>query len=371
MRKSFDLINISGFQISIHWSWLFVFLLVISGLSTSYYPNIYPNLSGIIYWIMGIISAIFLFASVLTHEYSHSYIARKNGVDIRGITLFLFGGVAKLGKEPEDPISELKIAIAGPFVSICLGIIFLGMYYLLKGFVCPPVVGIVVYLAAVNFILAIFNLIPAFPLDGGRVLRAFFWKKTGNLMRATYIASNLGKGFAYLLIFWGATSTLLFNFRGIWYVLLGLFLHQAAKASYRQVEIEEGLAGIRVEDIMNKDVVIIDSSLFIQSAVEDYFYKFRYDSFPVLKNGNLVGIIELHHIKDVPREEWITTKIENVMENIKDDKILHPEESAVSALKKIILLGYGRLPVTVHGQVVGMLTRRDIMELLKIKSDLS
>lgn len=374
MPRKWKLFRILGFDISIDISWFLILALVIWSLGGSYFPYAYPDLATSTHWIMGVVASLLLFVSVLVHELSHSIVARSYGLDISGIRLFLFGGVSEMTEEPKEANAEFKIAVVGPATSIILAAIFYAITLLhIRGW-SEAVYAILFYLAILNLALGIFNLIPGFPLDGGRILRAILWGKFGDLKKATNIASKVGKGFAYLLIAFGAFTALSGSLvSGIWYVFIGMFLNSAAENSARQVMMREILSGVNIRDVMSSDVVTVDPEMDCQKVVDEYLMKYRFDLFPVVdENGVLVGLITLHDIKKIPREAWVRTPVREVMDEISDDRILHPDDEAVECLGRMVQSDeQGRMPVVDdQNDLVGIVTRKDIMNLLRIKTDL-
>ena len=372
MDKGIKLFKVFGIQISLNYSWFIIFGLIAWSLAQGYFPQMRPNLSLTTYWLMGLITALLLFISVLLHELSHSYVAMASGIEIKGITLFIFGGLARISREPSDARTEFKIAIAGPAVSLALALVFWltsrGVDFLMPGSVIS---SIFYYLFLINGILVAFNLIPGFPLDGGRLLRAYLWNRTDNIKEATRIASRVGKWFALLLIFAGFANIItgrLLN--GIWFVFIGMFLQQAAAESYQVVVLQHSLAGVKVRDLMTSNVIAVDELLSIAELVEGYFFKYRYTSFPVVSGEELRGIITLKVVKKLPREEWAYKQVRDIMSGVSSDAVLHPDESVVDALRKMTTEERGRLPVVESGRLKGILARNDIMSLFKVKSDL-
>ncbi|MBI5287084.1 MAG: site-2 protease family protein [Deltaproteobacteria bacterium] len=372
MGRGIRLFKILGIQVSLDYTWFIVFGLVALSLAHGYFPFYYPGLGGFTYFLMGLISSLLLFASVLIHEISHSHTANRLGLEIKEITLFIFGGVARLSREPEDPKVELKIAIAGPASSILLALVF----WLLKGwaefaFPSPFALGILRYLVFINIVLVVFNLIPGFPLDGGRVLRAIWWMRTGDVQRATQVTSQIGKGFSMLLIFLGIFQTLMGNLLGgMWSIIIGMFLQQAAESGYQQLLVKKALGGIKVDAVMTRGVVTVEDSYTLERVVEEYFFGYHFVSFPVMSEGSLVGMLTLNDVRAVPRPQWGTTLVRDVMDVITRDTVLHPGDTALDALSKMVGLGVGRLPVLDDGKLVGIVTRRDIMKLMEFKVDL-
>ncbi|MDP2682899.1 MAG: site-2 protease family protein [Deltaproteobacteria bacterium] len=372
MGRGVKLFKILGVQISLDYTWFIVFGLVAWSLAQGYFPLIIPGLGTFTYILMGVISAVLLFACVLIHELSHSYTSNKLGLDIKEITLFIFGGVAKLTKEPDDPITELKIAVAGPAASIVLAAIFWVLMQIANAFSIYPVLSAIFeYLAMINMVLVIFNMIPGFPLDGGRVLRALWWKKTGDLQKATQIASRVGKGFAALLIGFGFFQIFMGNFiGGLWMIFIGMFLQQTADSSYRQLLVKKTLERIKVGDAMTRNVVTITEDSTLTTVVEKYFFGYHFVGFPVSSDGRITGMLTLNNVRLVPKEQWDTTLVRDVINKISPDAILSPEDNAMDALSRMIDLDTGRVLVMDGDKLIGIITRRDIMKLMEFKTDL-
>ena len=372
MQKGFKLFKVIGIQISLDYTWFIIFALVAWTLSQGYFPSVVPGLAMWIYIAMGVVSSLLLFASILLHELSHSYVANRLGMDIRGITLFIFGGIAELSREPDDPRMELKIAIAGPIASGVLAILF---WLIKEGLTAmalfPLVASVCSYLVIINIVVVIFNMIPGFPLDGGRVLRAIWWMKSGDLQRATMVAGRVGKGFALFLIFFGILQTFTGNIiGGLWMVFIGIFLQQAAESGYREVLIRNSLSGIRVGDVMTREVVTVHPDDSLQVIVDDYLFRHHCVSFPVVAASRLVGMLNLGDIRAVPKEKWRETRVRDVMEPVTQHSLASPEETAIEVLSKMATLGVGRFPVVRGGELVGIISRRDIMKLMAFKREL-
>ena len=370
--KGVQVFKIIGIDIKINYTWFIIFGLVTWSLASGYYPNKIPGMNVSVYWLMGIFSSVLLFTSVLAHELSHSFVAKKHGLNIKSITLFIFGGVAQIEQEPKDAKTEFKIAIAGPACSFFLSFLF--GYMKLVGMrigMSLPLLVVFGYLSFINGMLGIFNLVPGFPLDGGRVLRSFWWHKTGDLRRATQIASNAGKVVATILIILGFINVFGGDLiGGIWLIFIGMFLQQASEAGYQQVLIRKALGGIKVEEVMTKHVITVDENTIISDLIEKYFFIYRFASFPVVSGRKLIGIISLHDIKELPRENWFTTRVGDVMEKITEDTVVHPHDDATSVLNKMVQIGKGRMPVVLAGHLIGIISRKDIMSILRIRADL-
>lgn len=372
MSKGIRLFRVLGIQISIDYTWFIVFVLFAWSLSYGYFPFKHPGLERSLYLLMGVVSAILLFACVLIHELSHSYTSNRLGLEIREITLFIFGGVAQLTKEPEKASTELKIALAGPAASAVLAVVFYALSKMLDSSY-PIINAILSYLALVNTVLLVFNMIPGFPLDGGRVLRAIWWARTGDIERSTRIATNIGKAFAFFLIISGAFQIFTGNFTGgLWSVLIGVFVQQAAESSYRQVLMRKALQGVKVRDIMTKGVITVGGDITIAEAVDGYFFKYHHASFPVVSGTNVTGLLTLKNVRDLDREKWRTTSVKDVMRSLGPEDVLSPEDDAMTALQRLMRSdeGPGRFPVIDRGELVGIISQRDVIKMLEFKAGL-
>lgn len=371
MARGIKLVKVLGIQISIDYSWFIIFVIFAWSLAYGYFPMSQPGLGKGAYLFMGVISALLLFVCVLIHEISHSYTSNKLGLEVKEITLFIFGGVAQLTKEPDDAIVELKIAIAGPLASAVLAVIFYTLARVINSASFPLTHAIVSYLGLINLVLLIFNMIPGFPLDGGRVFRAIWWARTGDMNKATKIASQIGKGFAAFLIIWGFFSIFTGNFTGgLWSVLIGVFVQQAAESGYQQVLMKKTLEGVKVRDLMSRNVVTVQEEMSILDAVEKYFFKYHYISFPVTSNRRVVGLLSLYNVRTVEKERWETTLVRDVMHRLGPEDILSPDDNAMDVFTKMTGDNGGRYPVLDKGELVGIISRRDIMKMMEFKAGL-
>jgi len=370
--KKVTIFKLFGFRVHIDISWLIIVILISWTLAQSLFPHYYKGLSTEYYIIMGILGAIGLFVSIIVHEMSHSLVARRFGLPIKGITLFIFGGVAEMENEPENAKTEFFMAIAGPLASIFIGFLLLGIYLVTKDTETSVIiVGVVHYLWMINFILAGFNLIPAFPLDGGRVLRSILWAWKGKLGWATKVASAFGSGFGFILIFLGIFSILMGNLvGGIWWLLIGLFVRNASKMSYRRVLIRNLLQGEKVKDFMTKNVVTVSSSITVEELVEDYVYKYHFKMFPVVDEEKLKGCISTKDIKEIPRSEWSKKRINEILESCSQPKTIEPEADTMDALSLMRKTNESRLMVVEDSRLVGIIALKDIMKYISDKFEL-
>jgi Zn-dependent protease/CBS domain-containing protein len=371
-RGSIVLGAIRGIPIRIHFTWLIIFGLLSWSLASGYFPQHYPDLPITAYWIKAIIAALFLFASVLVHELMHALMAQSLRVPIAGITLFALGGVSEMKQEPPNPRAEFLIAIVGPLASIALaGLFWLVWQALDREGPDPSFAAIALYLVGLNTVVAVFNLLPAFPLDGGRVLRSIIWGITKDLKKATYLATRIGLVFAYILIIFGAVS--LFagaGFQGIWMALIGFFLLQGAQASYAQVVLKEALAGIPVRDIMVRDVVTVAPDLTVKELIERYFLAHGYGGFPVVENGQVLGLVALGDVKRVSPENYDRLSVREVMVPLADRLTIAPKDDVSVAFQRMAEEELGRLIVMERGRMLGLVTKTGLSRFLQMKLEL-
>ena len=370
--KQIRLFDLLGFEVSIDTSWLILALLITWTLAQGYFPYYYKNFSAATYWYMGICGAIGLFFSIIFHELSHSVVARKYGIPMKGITLFIFGGVAHMEEEPPDAKSEFLMAIAGPISSIVLAIVFYIIASYSKTAGLPePVSAVLSYLAFINTILAAFNILPGFPLDGGRVLRSALWHWKKNIKWATKIAAEIGTGLGTLFIILGIVSIITGNFiGGLWWALIGMFLRSASGMSYQQLALRSAFEGEIVKRFMKTDPITVPSWISIQDLVENYFYKYHYKMFPVLDNSNLVGCVTTRNVKNVPKEDWNKITVKEITNKCSPENTIGINADAIKALTLMNITGNSRLMVLDNGRLSGILTLKDMMKFLSVKLDL-
>jgi Zn-dependent protease/CBS domain-containing protein len=367
--RSFRLFRIAGIDVSVHPSWLVVFGLITWSLATGYYPVVLRDASPTLHWVLGAISALLLFAAVLVHELAHSLVARVQGLDARSITLFIFGGVSNIGGESPRPRVEFLVAIVGPLASFAIaGLAWLGAMAAPSGSAADAVLA---YLAVVNGILGLFNLIPGFPLDGGRVLRSVVWQATGSLRRATEVAGAAGTIVAYGFLVLGFVQVLNGNvLQGIWTAAIGWFLQGASAASVAQVRLEEALRGMRVTEILRPDPGAVPPSLSVADLIEAYLVPQNRRAMPVTDDGRLLGIVTLGDIRDVPPDRRATTPVGTVMGGRDGLVTVTPASSLAAALEALGRGDYEQVPVVENGRLVGMLTRADLLRQLQLRETL-
>ena len=370
MKASIRLGRIMGIEIGIHLSWLIIFALLTWSLAAAYFPQLYPGWSTQTYWGLGILSSLLLFASVLAHELGHSFVAIRRGIPVKSITLFIFGGAARITKEAETPSSELFMAVTGPLVSFALAGVFWLLYFLIQS--ANVYAGAVaLYLAQINAILGAFNLIPGLPLDGGRILRAVIWGLGKNFRQATKIASVIGQGFAYLLIFGGiATAFLIGWLGGLWLAFIGWFLATAASSSYQQTVVSEIMRQATVKEIMSLDFKSIKPGISLQQALSDYILRYSQRALPVMDGDKLLGIITLADIKKTPQELWSSIPVREVMTRAGELKTVSRDDDLNTVLQHLQSQDLNQLLVLQDGIPVGIVTRSDLLRYLQVRQEM-
>jgi Zn-dependent protease len=365
MPGAATLFSVGGIPIRVHVSWLAIFGLITWSLSVGYFPQVVPNLPLVAYWANGALAALLLFVSVLLHELSHAVVARHFGLPVAGITLHVFGGVSELSREPDRPGVEFRVALAGPLTSLALGAIMAGI-----GSVWPArSVGAAIfrYLALVNVVLGLFNLVPGFPLDGGRLLRAALWKVRGDLESATRAATRAGSTVAAILMALGIVRALTGEFLGgLWLVLIGVFLRQAAEGSYDQLLVRRALGRLSVRDVMTREVVHVDGTLTVARLVDEVFWRHHVTSFPVLDGARLVGIVSINQVKAVPQARWAHLRVRDIMQPVAERLIAAPADALEPVLQKLSQNGLGRVAVVEAGAIVGYLSLKDVLHVLTL-----
>jgi Zn-dependent protease/CBS domain-containing protein len=365
------LFRLFGIPISIDATWLIIFALVVGSLAVGVLPHELPGVQRGEIWVIGLVTALLYFVCILLHEMGHSLVARSRGMSIRGITLFLFGGVAELADEPPSAGTEFLMAIAGPIVSAVIAIVcWVFTDVGVRAGWAPQIVVVLRWLAWINTALLGFNLIPAFPLDGGRVFRSILWGITKDLRRATYWAAFLGQAFAWILI--GFALLLAFHdprqwLNALWLGLIGMFLHNAARSTYQQVVVRELLQGEPVSHYMNTEPVVVPPSLDLQHWVDEYVYRYHRKAFPVASDGHLEGFISTRALSEIPREDWGRHTVGEVMRHDLKAVTIRPDADALAALGKMQRTGLSRLLVADQGRLVGIISLKDLMRLLQHK----
>jgi Zn-dependent protease/CBS domain-containing protein len=382
MKSSWRLFRIAGIDIGVHYTWLFIFILISWSLAQGLFPQQHPGWSTLTYWAMGIFTALALFISVLLHELAHSLVANARGMKVGSITLFIFGGVSNLEEEPAKPRTEFAMAIVGPLTSLVLGFILWGLAFALAGApvsftdlidgakFSSPLASVIGYLGWINILLAIFNMIPGFPLDGGRVLRSILWGSTGSLRKATNAAAIVGRLFGWAFIAYGVFQVLGGNWLGgIWIAFIGWFLSSAADASRRELTLREHLSGIKVKDVMNTQPGGVGPETTVEEVVGNIFRRLHGRAVPVCQNDKLLGIITIDDVKKLPREQWAVTPVERIMTR-EPLYTVSPEDGLHNAFKMIAQHAINQVLVTLDGKCIGMLSRADIIAHLQLSQEL-
>lgn len=361
----------AGVDLSIHPSWLVIVFLLTYSLAVAQFPRQFPGWSGPQYWIVAGATAFLFFGSVLAHELSHALVARRFGLRVKGITLFIFGGATTIDSDSKRPRDEALIALAGPVTSIILGGAFVGLGAVIDQ---PQVAALVGWLGVVNVVLGVFNLIPGFPMDGGRVLLALLWRVRGDRVAATRSAALVGRLLAYLLIalgvFWALSPNGLFG--GLWLALIGWFLSNAAEATVAQAGVERSLTGVRVRDAMDGEPPSVSPNESVADLVSERLLRGEDRSFLVLHDdGGLAGVVTLGDVRRLPRDDWAGARITDVMTRFADLAVIAPDQPLADALRVIQERDVGQLPVIDEGRVpVGMVTRRGILRLIEARMKL-
>ncbi len=370
--KRITLFKLLGFSVRVDLSWVVIAALVTWSLATGLFPQRYKDFPAATYWIMGAVGAVGLFASIVFHEMCHSLVARRYGLSMKGITLFIFGGVAEMDDEPASAKVEFLMAAAGPLSSIILGIAFLAAYLFATVAGWPiPLRGVIGYLGLINLMLAVFNLVPAFPLDGGRILRAALWSWKGNVRWATRVASRVGSGFGLVLIMTGLLSLLRGNVvGGIWWVLIGMFLRTAAGTSYKQLLTRQALQGEPVSRFMETSPMTVPPRISIEELIEDYVYRYHYKMFPVVEGGRLVGCVSTRQVRDIPRDEWSLRTVGDLAAQCSAENTISPDADSLEALSAMSKTGASRLMVIDGGRLVGIVSLKDMLRFLSLKVEL-
>lgn len=362
-----------GFEIRIDWSWLLIFFLVVYTLANGYFPSVYPRLDVATSWVLGVIAAILLFASVLIHELSHSVVARSYGADVKGITLFLFGGMSQTADEPRSAREEFWMSIVGPATSVALGLLF----YMIGGIGLildwpTSVIAISGYLSLINFLLGVFNLVPGFPLDGGRVLRSAIWGWTNDLIKATRYASLSGQFFGYALMGVGFVDILGGRFiGGLWLIFIGWFLTGAARSGYQQMLIRQALSGVRVEQIMTTDVPVVSAQTSVREFVDNQLLRHEFSCYPVTsESDDVIGVIGTEEVRTVPSAQWDSTPVGEVTHRVDDAYEITADDDAWDALSKLADEKVCRLLVVDQGHLKGTVGRDAVFRLVQTKMQL-
>jgi Zn-dependent protease/CBS domain-containing protein len=363
-----------GISLRLHYSWFLIFALVTWALAGSYFPSTYPTWSLSVRIAAGLITSVLFFGSVLAHELMHSIVSQRQGVPVQSITLFFLGGVSQISSEPKQPKDEFRMAIIGPLSSLIIGGIFFGIYFGLRHvdtFAVQFITAIAFWLGYINVFLGVFNLIPGFPLDGGRVLRSLIWWRSGNLKSATRIASTIGRAVGFILIFGGIWFIFTGNWiNGILLALIGWFLESAAVGSYQQLLMQDMLKGHVASEVMSRDCAVIPPDTTIDQLVHGNVLASGRRCFPVVSDSQIMGMVTLHNIKAVPREQWSTETVKEAMTPFDKLKWVQPDEELSSVLQILTENNINQVPVVQDGEIVGMVSRENLLNFVNIRSRL-
>lgn len=367
----FNLGKLFGIQFRLHYTWFIIFIFLTVSLSWRVFPVFYPGWSQLLYWTIGLASSLLVFASVLAHELAHSLVGRANGIPIKSITLFIFGGVAQMAREATKAGAEFKMAAAGPACSLVIGGVFAVVWVLTRDII-EPVAAMAFYLSLINVSLAIFNLIPGFPLDGGRVFRSLLWRFSGNYQRSTRIAARTGQGVAFAFILGGILMMVFLEewIGGLWLIFIGWFLHNAASASYRQAQWQEALRGITASQVMTSHYATVPPDITLKQLVEGYVLLRGQRFFLVADESGFKGILTLRNIKSIPQSSWNTTPVENIMVPAGQIKVARPGQDVMNIMAEMSESAINQMPVVDEGRVIGLITRDNLSRALRTRNDL-
>jgi len=360
--------SIGGFEISVDYSWFVILVLIVASFSTAVFPPAAPGLGRGIYVFMGVVGALLFFASLLLHELSHAFVARAKGIEVQGITLFIFGGMARTAREASTPGDEFLIAAVGPLMSFALAVVFS------TAASTAPSVGlglefvvVAEYLGVLNLVLAVFNLLPGFPLDGGRLFRASLWRLTGSFRKATRIAAGTGRGLGWALIALGVYSFFFAGggfIGGLWLVFIGWFLGNAARMSYEEVLLQEMLRPLTAGDAMSPNPQTVRPDLSIEALVDDHFLRMPYSAFPVTDDGIVIGIVTLGQVRALSRDDWKDKRVGDIMVPLEETVLLPPETPMPAVLERMRDAGTRRILVAREWELLGIISSTDIARWL-------
>jgi Zn-dependent protease/CBS domain-containing protein len=369
MKHAWRVGRIVGIEIRIDSSWFVILILFTWSLASSYFPERFPDWPSLQHWLIGFVTSLLIFVSVLLHELSHSLVAMAQGEKVKSITLFILGGVAQISEEPKQPLKEFFMALVGPLASFAIGFSAFFLSFFIRGW-NEPIGAIASYLGLINIILGVFNLLPGFPMDGGRVLRSIIWQVTGDLRKATKIASRIGQGFAFFLIFAGILQIFRGDLSGFWLVFVGWFLHSAAVRGYQQVMVESVLKGVSAEELMTRDFHTVPSTLIVQDLVDVYILRQRERVFLVQDEGVLKGIVSLEDVKTIARENWTKTTVAKIMTPRDKLEAVSLDSDGSDILNSLTSKEIHQVPVMDGDRVEGIINRTDILRFIQLRKDL-
>jgi Zn-dependent protease/predicted transcriptional regulator len=366
--------RIAGISVGLHYSWFIIAVLITLSLA-EHFRTVTPRWSSTVVWSAAIVTGVLFFVALLLHELAHSLLAKGRGLRVRAITLFALGGVSQIESEASDAKSEFWIAIVGPLTSLAIGLVCLWIARL-TGWLpgtepSVPAIAVLLWLGYINMMLAAFNMIPGYPLDGGRVLRALIWWITRNADRSTQLASQVGQAVAFIFIFSGLYRFFLgANFGGLWLAFIGWFLLDASRSSYAQVALMTGLRGRPVADIMERDCPTVEGHLTLKDFVDEYLLRTGRRCFIVVQNHNVSGLITPHEIKQVDRERWPLTSVQSVMRHLDQVRSVTPDTPAIQALEIMTREDINQLPVLSNGHLEGVFSRGHVLRFLQTRAEM-
>jgi Zn-dependent protease len=368
VKSSLRLGKVLGIPIGINYTWFIVFVMITLSLATAYFPDRYARWSQAGYWSVGVLTTLLFFASVLLHELAHSAVARAWGIPVRSITLFIFGGVANISREPDRPLSEFLIAIAGPVSSLVLALAFGLLWLAGQALSLEALAALGLYLAGINLSLALFNLVPGFPLDGGRVFRSIVWALTGNMNRATRWAATLGRVIALLMILGGGILVVKGDWSGLWLAFIGWFLESAASQSVQQVHVREALEGYTAADFASQGCQAVEHNTPLDWVVRDYVMPRGDQCFVVTDGQQAEGAVTWGQIQQVPRQRWGWTPVRQIMTSFSSLKPVAAGEAAYAVLERMLTEGEGLLPVIEGSRLIGLVRQESLLRFAQTRA---
>lgn len=369
MTGTFRIGRLFGFDINVHWSWLFIFVLVTWTFANGILEEFYPDWTGGRRWIVAAAISSVFFLSILLHEMSHSVMARRYGIPVSSITLFVFGGVSSLEKEPESAGQEFWVAIVGPLTSFALGLLFAVLFFALDP-IEEGASGVAGNLAVINIAIGIFNLVPGFPLDGGRVLRSVFWARRKNLLGATRAASSVGVVVAYIIMGIGVAAFFFSIIMGIWFFLIGNFLRMASSESYQQLFRDVALRGVPASAVARTDYTALSPDVKLSEMVEEHVLAGRGRAFPVTVVDDLLGIVTLSDLRAVPREAWSTTSVYRAMTPYEKLRTVSPTDDLTEVLNLMAAGDINQIPMIENKQLRGLIHRSDVLRYIQVREEI-
>jgi Zn-dependent protease/CBS domain-containing protein len=369
-KSHFRLGKLFGIPVNIDASWLLIFIWVTWGLAGSYFPSRHPLWSAGLSWGMGVVASLLFFGSVLLHELGHALVARAQGTPVREITLFIFGGVAQISDEPATPGREFRMAVIGPLISLALSGLF-ALLHLATRRVSEPLSELGLFLGGVNLSLGLFNLIPGFPLDGGRVLRSALWGARHDLARATRWASWVGQAVAYMFVVIGIVRIIGGAWLdGLWMAFIGFFMDNAARSSVYQFTLRRLLEGHIVSEVMSQECTLLPPQLTLDVLVEQYLLTSGQRCFSVGNRDRVLGLLTVHNVSAVPKDRWPTTHVSDILTPLSALRVVGPDTPLWAALQEMTDEGVNQLPVVKDGALIGMVTREHLLTFIRNRAQL-